>query len=812
MAVHKYILLTTLYCMVFLFVSGKAFEKNHNLSELRSPNWIFCSIDSIPRWLGDKDKRQSVLTSDTTAVKFYFIQSPCKGNQLFIQKYDIYPAKDTLIPVSSLLKEIPEMENIPQAHRRFHGDITYDFSMQNSPDTVYPGSGYKQNYVLANVYTTINDKYPVVFHFGTLQTSIPYIKNNMDISLQFDRQQYGSDMADRYRKQYQDKMRQKEKEDSNLYRTVLTEFRNSQYLQSWLVNDKQVQELMKSSLIVNSYLAGSANYRDPNVLAKVALSGMTPKDSSLVNSMKQLDSIKSTIANPSIQKGLTFDNKIGMDSTSFNEIQLKKAIKFIKTYNEKLQSLKNLKSDRDSLEKRYDSLNRWLQSRKDSLNRTLKEDVNGNFADLSDSTREQRTMNWLMGIRQLGIGRSFVNYSELSAKNISLFGFNAEYASHYYFALAAGKTDFRYQDFLTSTAVPNQYVFLGRIGLGEPEKKHLYFTFYTGSKQSSYYINNQPSTTKLTGMTLEAKIPVSKNIDITGEIANAPSYILINSSPAKLLSFNNHDNEAYSLKVSAYFPRSNTRLQAIYNRYGIYFQSFNIFNNNATSGSWQLKLAQYFFKNKLLFSASATKNDYSNPFIVNNYKSQTLVYSLQGTLRMPKWPTLTIGFLPFSQLTVLQGQITENRFYTMLGSANYGYRVKKIYMFSSIVFTQYYNSSNQPGFIYYNAKSWFFNQSVMLNHFTLGGTASLTHSPGYTVLSAGPSVQWMVFSSLSVGAGAKYNVLNDVTQNMGYNANMDCQIKRLGKISISFERGFIPGQNNQFFRNNWGKAMYSKNF
>ena len=51
----------------------------------------------------------------------------------------------------------------------------------------------------------------------------------------------------------------------------------------------------------------------------------------------------------------------------------------------------------------------------------------------------------LMALRSFGIGRSVVNYSELSAKNISITGLQTEYNPNAYYALAVGRVDYRFR-------------------------------------------------------------------------------------------------------------------------------------------------------------------------------------------------------------------------------------------------------------------------------------------------------------------------------------------------------------------------------
>src|SRR6185503_16886475 len=80
---------------------------------------------------------------------------------------------------------------------------------------------------------------------------------------------------------------------------------------------------------------------------------------------------------------------------------------------------------------------------------------------------------WLMGIRNFSVGRSAVNYSELTAKNVSVNGINFEYNSWYYLALTAGSVNYRFRDFVVNgiKKVP-QYLVLVRAGLGSLEKNY----------------------------------------------------------------------------------------------------------------------------------------------------------------------------------------------------------------------------------------------------------------------------------------------------------------------------------------------------
>jgi hypothetical protein len=671
-----------------------------------------------------------------------------------------------------------------------HSDVLYDYQQHSSPDTSFQGSSFVQQQAVVNVYAPLFGKYPVVFHAGVLRTNVPYINNYIDVSVQFDRKTYGSSQLNNAQGLVLQQIAGEERKDSLLYLQSEDRFNQHQSLGAWLTSDKTLQQLIGSGNVVNQYPNG---------------------DSAATGALGQLRQI--SLQQPSISQALSaphnpVDTSGAMPSTD----SLQKAIAFIGTYADKLKEWRQSGTERDSLQHLYDSSRNVLQGRKDSADKlTNAGDISGLKKMGGDTTKQ----SWLMGIRQFSLGRSMVNYTELSAKNISLLGFNAEYYNHYYFALAAGRIDYRYLDFLLATPTPKQNLLLARFGIGEPEHKHLYFTVYTGTKQTSYVnTNGDPAVGKLTGITLEGRLPVDRNTYLTGEIAKStyPQYIATGTAPGKMFGFSSRDNEAYSVQLFSYLPGTDTRIYGMYNKMGVYFQSFNLFNNNASTSSWQGRVDQYFWKKKVSVTASVKKDDYTTPFIVNNYKSRSVFYSLQASLRLRKWPVFSAGFMPSSQMTIVNNQWVDNRFYMLMGSSNYAYKVRGIFMNSSLVYTRYFNSSNQTGFLFYDAQSWFFNHSVLFKRFTLTGSATVTLGPGYYLLSVGPSAQWRISNTLSVGAGAKYNDLNNVQEIMGYNGNVTWQVGHLGRLSCSYERGYIPGQNNELFRNNWGRATYFKNF
>src|SRR5690606_16586118 len=112
-----------------------------------------------------------------------------------------------------------------------------------------------------------------------------------------------------------------------------------------------------------------------------------------------------------------------------------------------------------------------------------------------------------------------VDYSELSAKNISVTGINAEYNDRFYYAVAAGTVDYRYRDFIVNlNRGPVQWLALVRAGIGKKEGNGLILTAYTGSKQASGFSSNGlPLSNRVSGITIEGRYYLSKHHYIIAE-------------------------------------------------------------------------------------------------------------------------------------------------------------------------------------------------------------------------------------------------------------------------------------------------------
>ena len=210
-----------------------------------------------------------------------------------------------------------------------------------------------------------------------------------------------------------------------------------------------------------------------------------------------------------------------------------------------------------------------------------------------------RKYRWLLGMRRLSLGRSPVNYSELTAKNISLNGINLEYNSWYYAAFSAGLIDFRFRDFvLNNPGKPRQYFYMARLGIGRLEKNYFIVSLFSGRKQvfASGLVNNLYAV-NTTGISTEAKWQINGNSYLKAEIAQsiAPDFSTL---PVKNNKFSLSGKNDKALAASAHIvvPKLQTRLDLYYRFTGANFQSFSSFRNNSSVKAWGIKAEQAFFK------------------------------------------------------------------------------------------------------------------------------------------------------------------------------------------------------------------------
>jgi hypothetical protein len=320
----------------------------------------------------------------------------------------------------------------------------------------------------------------------------------------------------------------------------------------------------------------------------------------------------------------------------------------------------------------------------------------------------------------------------------------------------------------------------------------------------------------MTGLSAETKWQVDRNTYLIAEAAQSFSPVLPGSESAVKpgWSLSDRSNKALSLKFSSWIPATASRLEAQYKFTGANYQSFNSFQTNSQLKAWYVKGEQNFFHRQLKLIASLRSNDFSNPYIVQHYSSNTVFKSLSLAFHKKGLPILTAGYMPMSQLTKVGDQLEESRFQTFNASISHFYRFGLRQAATNIVYTKFFNSSADSGFIYYNSVNLYAAQTIFFRDFTT--TLALSHSRStgyqYNVLEGNVSVP--LTKSVSIGMGAKLHELNQKATGAGGFVDANMAISPRDKLSVHLEKGYLPGSGTaaKLVGNELGTISYMKVF
>lgn len=515
-------------------------------------------------------------------------------------------------------------------------------------------------------------------------------------------------------------------------------------------------------------------------------------------------------------------------SESFNRSRtdsLRKLAKaFLDAYDEIVQKYGTLSRQADSLKIIYDNSLRKMK--------TIQQRIRDNQFLFPESYRElmnqaadsgmsrvnmPKRFNWLMGLRNFGIGRTNVDATELTARNISLSGVNFEYNSWYYLAVAAGIIDYRYRDFVVGNfrKVP-QHMYLIRAGIGRLEKNYLIFSYFRGQKQLYNHSSNSfpASAIKIEGYSVEAKWQLEKNSYIITEAGQsfAPNLQLLPDVIKNSWRLSDRASKGFSVKLFSYLPATGSRLEGQYKFTGANYQSFNSFQTNSETVSWKIKADQNFWNRRIRVQAALGKNEFSNPFIRQNYKSNMVFKSISARLNIRKWPSLSIGYMPMSQLTMVDGFLSESRFQTLNAGIVHFYKIGQAGATTNFVYTRFFNNVTDSGFIYFNSTNLFAGQSFQFKNFMINLNVSNSRNAGYSYTVLDENTSFPLSEGMSVGMGAKINKLNSEPLKVGEQVNANFTLFKRDVLSFQVEQTYLPGNKNQLISSVLGNINYTKTF
>ena len=741
-----------------------------------------------------KDSSVDALTDDEPTT-YFFKRLDCK----VVVKIPIYAY--VYVPVEKEpMKIVEPVKPKPIPFLQVHGNVMYNVNYYSNIDTPYNEQNIYQHTIQTYLDITVKGQYPMRVYLTNRFTNSKLFRNFSDLNFGYNNAQFTQKIKADVRQQYLSSLPSFTAPDS-LRNELDAALKKLHSLEAWIKNPGLLQKMVE---------AREKAMRD----SLMKLSGSKPDTNFNIQAPGYKGAADSVLS------------KLGIDTS---DIQAQ--------YTQRKQQL-------DSLQKRIIALQQMIKTTTRQSQEAvakvchdielaknpakLKEIMDDHHISDSSLPKGYKT---LMAIRSFGVGRTVVNYSELSAKNISVNGFQAEYNPDAYYAVATGSVDYRFRDFIVnSQGQSKQYLTVLRYGRGLKDGNNIIFTWFGGRRQlynagtvdttQGLSTGVQVPSSALMGFTIEGTYKISDHISLTAEVAKSsyPSYARDSagkiSLSSQMLELNNRHNEAYSLKADGFFPKTQTTVRGTLKRLGANFQSFSTFTDGSAQTAWSAGIQQPFFKRQLTLALSANTNDFSNPLIGSQYKSTTVFKSIQATWRRAKWPVVSLGYFPSSQITKLgDGQYRENLFYTLTGNVTHSWSYHQVMMNSVVVYTQFYNRSTDSGFVYFNTKNLLLSHSVFWKQLTMQTNASGAFNQDYRLYTLEGKGLYAINHYLSLGAGVKYNYQTTYDiQQLGYSAEAMVQIPKLGQIQIAGEKGFIPGMNKQLVPNNTGRATYFKTF
>ncbi|MBS1512426.1 MAG: hypothetical protein JST86_16390 [Bacteroidetes bacterium] len=711
-----------------------------------------------------------------------------------------------------------------------HGNVLYSFSYRSYIDTPFAQNDLVQQLVQTRFDILLDQKYPLRVTVSGRSSNSPYFKDAADVNVEFNRQQMiGLIRADLNKKIPGMITRNQLLADEKLCAVKLAEVKQ---LQSWLTSPARLQEQveererllrgtvsqepMKSynnqlvsndgSTALDKWFsgehknmpgAGLSFFPSANTFSDTQHPGAMLKDSLAATEAKQTKNQDTTV----------------LQQMNSKRKELAELIRDLKQQEAKVNSDK--KNIQDSVAKLKQQINALKSG--DEVYALMKQ-----YGMSRDSLTKWQKI--LLSVNKIGIGRSWVDYSDLTVKNISLTGVNAELTpGSFYVAIAAGKLNYRYRDFILkdNISTAHQSLFLVRAGIGKKEKNNLIFTFYSGRKQLNNYtlFGNGTEVQPILGFAAETRLSVDANNYIIAEVAKS-SYVNASYNPSdtssllsKATNWKTRSNEAYTIKLFSYYPQTNTRITAWYRKMGELFQSFSLYPANTNQEAWMARVNQSLWKKRVVLDGAVRKNDFQSPVALPSYSGSTIFKSLQATVRFPRYPFISVGYYPTSQLSLANNNVlAESQYNTLNALMGYSYGKRRVFMSTNAVYTRFYNSSADTAFLYYNAVSLSLNQSFTWSRFIVQSTASISDQRGLHLFTAEQMLGYEIKNAISVRGSLKWNRLNSNENLFGAMGAVSIYVKKLGSFQLNYDKTYLPSYDRQLKAVDMGRMTFYREF
>ncbi|GAO44099.1 hypothetical protein FPE01S_03_01380 [Flavihumibacter petaseus NBRC 106054] len=673
-----------------------------------------------------------------------------------------------------------------------HGNVQYDFLYRSFIDTPYSQKDYQQHTVRTNLTITVRDQYPIRLNTALRLSNSPWFTNFFDVGAQFDQSTY-----------------------LNHAKQALLE-KASRKLMALPDLDQLQQQIRDQADKINAL---KKKFKSPDPNQQVI------KDREMELFRLDKGSAETQLADLSLPSGLDGFDRIVLNKGKAALTDNEKLQQIQREANRRQQTIDSLEAAVRQLQGKYDSLQHSVGSRLSKLRQQVNkakslQELNqiGESNELPDESTGFK--KFLTNIKSIGVGRTMINYSELTAWNVALTGGHIEYNKNIYAAVAVGKIDYGFRDFFNKNTRQNgQQLAMVRFGVGDIDRKALIFSVFSGRKYSygsvvSDSVNNYVN---VMGYALEAILKKDNNTGASVEVAKTTipmsGSFKENNGLNSLVNFSDQSNLAISLKGQTVIQPTDTRLSGFFRKSGEHFQSFSLFSYNTDQTAWMIKADQSLFKNRIGIVASLRRNDFTNPFTEKTFKTSTVFKSFQVTIRVPKYPVLSVGYYPGSQLYIIdKDRIRENAYYVMNASLMHQYKAGSVRMLSSLLYNRYASKGTDTGFIAYSGTNYMAAQSVILPKLQLQGLYMFTDQEQMQYNTMELSGDWTVLQTIRVGAGAKYNKILEGAGYWGGRGQLTLTLKAIGMLQFQYDKSYLPTIYQTLFPVEMGRVTWTKFF
>jgi hypothetical protein len=648
------------------------------------------------------------------------------------------------------------------------GNITYDYLYRSMVDTPFFTRNFQQHSIYGNIKTNVSGMYPVDVRFNIRKTNQPFLQNFFDFNVGLNPQQ----MANKVKQQ------------------IINHYKN---LQVDSALGALAQKLLEYTHIQHSLdsLMRKRNKMQERVELREALFGKFPG-----LSIAALDSLIEGVGISKINSLFSYEEpELGNKLMDYRKSVMEQS---------RMEAVKDsIKHITDNITDKKTALEKYKQDLPDVNgavgSKELRQMLRQN-PSLSDSL--PRHSNFLLSLKTFAIGRGILNYSELTAKDIALTGLNVEVNPSWYAAAAVGVINWQFRPFgAKNQRLPNQYAGIFRAGWGLTERAAIIFTYYKGARNLVYspLPDSLPvaPVQRLQGVSAQLLYMVSQDHKLSFEFAKSSFARFHEAVPGEKsqenwLSFQDRSrtNEALSLIYEGHVKQTNTQITARYRQLGADFQCFTFFNTQANRNAWQWDVNQKI--GKYFFARGGMQKNQSNFPGIENMKTDVVLSKAQAGFSKPKWPSVFIGYMPSSQIMIVDSVPLENNFQTLNAISTYAWRAGNSVFLSQASFTRFFNTGSDTGFIYFNASDFGISQQLSVGKWQFQAGYHMIDQDAQRLRTVDGSLSMAIRNNLTLSSNARLNTIQSGEKLFGYGGGLQWQIGRFGSLGLQAEKSFFP--------------------